>query len=260
MKFKGLILFDIDGVIRDVSLSYRLAIKKTVECFCEWEPSLNDIDNLKSEGIWNNDWDASLELIKRKRKSGASIIIPTRKDIRLVFDKFYFGADLSQSNDSFNGFINNENLLVDKDFFNKLSSLNIAWGFVSGTEHASAKFVLEKKLGLNKPPLIAMGDAPEKPDPRGFLSLIKKIFNTDLKNIKEPIGYVGDTVADVLTVINARSLQSNLNLISFAISPPHLHSVFNKDSKIIYEKILKEKGADIILEKTNDLIKYVQEW
>ena len=65
MKPKGLILFDIDGVIRDVSESYRLAVKKTVYSFCGWEPSSLDIDNLKNEGIWNNDWDLTLELIKR---------------------------------------------------------------------------------------------------------------------------------------------------------------------------------------------------
>ena len=61
MKPKGLILFDIDGVIRDVSESYRLAVKKTVYSFCGWEPSSLDIDDLKNEGIWNNDWDISLE-------------------------------------------------------------------------------------------------------------------------------------------------------------------------------------------------------
>ena len=51
----GLILFDIDGVIRSVENSYRLSLKKTVYKFCGWEPSYQDIDNAKNEGIWNND-------------------------------------------------------------------------------------------------------------------------------------------------------------------------------------------------------------
>ena len=65
MNHIGIILFDIDGVIRSVENSYRLSLKKTVFQFCGWEPNYRDIDNAKSEGIWNNDWDLSLELIKR---------------------------------------------------------------------------------------------------------------------------------------------------------------------------------------------------
>ena len=72
MHFLGLILFDIDGVIRDVGNSYRLAVKKTVLHFCGEEPSYQEIDNLKNEGIWNNDWDLSLELIKRKINSNTN--------------------------------------------------------------------------------------------------------------------------------------------------------------------------------------------
>ena len=55
LKNIGLILFDIDGVIRSVENSYRLSLKKTVYKFSGWEPSYVDIDNAKNEGIWNND-------------------------------------------------------------------------------------------------------------------------------------------------------------------------------------------------------------
>ena len=46
LKYHGLILFDIDGVIR-VENSYRLSLKKTVYKFSGWEPSYIDIDNAK---------------------------------------------------------------------------------------------------------------------------------------------------------------------------------------------------------------------
>ena len=79
MKNIGLILFDIDGVIRSVENSYRLSLKKTVYKFTGWEPSYIDIDNAKNEGIWNNDWDLSLEFIKRfKKKGNFNIEIPSR--------------------------------------------------------------------------------------------------------------------------------------------------------------------------------------
>ena len=82
MQTIGLILFDIDGVIRDVTNSYRLSIQKTVLNYCNWEPSTHDIDVLKNEGIWNNDWDLSLELIKRYiNNNKLSLKPPSRKNI-----------------------------------------------------------------------------------------------------------------------------------------------------------------------------------
>ena len=81
MKSIGLILFDIDGVIRSVENSYRLSLKKTVYKFTRWEPSYIDIDNAKNEGIWNNDWDLSLEFINRfKKKGNLNIEIPPREE------------------------------------------------------------------------------------------------------------------------------------------------------------------------------------
>jgi len=64
---KAAVVFDIDGVVRDVSNSYRRAIADTVEYFTKaaYRPTPLDIDQLKSEGVWNNDWEASQELIYR---------------------------------------------------------------------------------------------------------------------------------------------------------------------------------------------------
>ena len=158
MKNIGLILFDIDGVIRSVENSYRLSLKKTVYKFSGWEPSYIDIDNAKNEGIWNNDWDLSLELIKRFiKKENLNLKIPSREEIVKCFEKFYFGGDPNKDSKHWSGYITNEELLVDKKFFDLLESNGIIWGFVSGAESASAKFVLEKRLGLKSPPLISMG-------------------------------------------------------------------------------------------------------
>ena len=49
-----------------------------------------------------------------------------------------------------------------------------------------------------------MGEAPEKPDPTGFISLSSKLSKNPLGLSNPPIAYIGDTVADVKTVINAR--------------------------------------------------------
>jgi len=244
----GLILFDIDGVIRSVENSYRLSLKKTVYKFSGWEPSYIDIDNAKNEGIWNNDWDLSLEFIKRfKKKENLNLAIPPRDEIVKCFEEFYFGGDPKKDSKHWSGLITNEELLVDKKLFKLLERNGIIWGFVSGAESASAKFVLEKRLGLESPPLISMGDAPDKPNPTGLINLSKKLLGDKLGSSKIPIGYVGDTIADINTVMNARKKIPSQKFISIGIAPPHLHKKSRLKERNAYEKNLQDAGADLIL-------------
>ena len=247
-------MFDIDGVIRSVENSYRLSLKKTVYKFSGWEPSYLDIDNAKNEGIWNNDWDLSLELIKRRiKKEELNLKIPSRGEIVKCFGEFYFGGDPNKDSKYWSGFIRNEDLLVDKEFFDLLRSNGIIWGFVSGAEPASAKFVLEKRLGLKSPPLISMGDAPDKPDPKGFIELSRKLLGDKLGPSNIPIAYVGDTIADINTVINAKKEIPSQKFISIGIAPPHLHSKSRLNERDSYEKNLQDAGADLILNSIYDL-------
>ncbi len=254
MKNIGLILFDIDGVIRSVENSYRLSLKKTVHKFSGWEPSYIDIDNAKNEGIWNNDWDLSLELIKRYlRKKNLNLEIPSRETIVKCFEKFYFGGDQNKDSKYWSGFITNEELLVEKEFFDLLDSKGIIWGFVSGAESASAKFVLEKRLGLKSPPLISMGEAPDKPNPNGLIYLSKKLLGDKFGASNVPIAYVGDTIADINTVINAKKEIPSQKFISIGIAPPHLHLKTRLKERITYEENLRKAGANLILNSINDL-------
>jgi len=254
LKIIGLILFDIDGVIRSVENSYRLSLRKTVFKFCGWEPSYLDIDRAKNEGIWNNDWDLSLELIKRFiKKENLNLEIPPREEIVKCFENFYFGGDPNKDDNYWSGYIKNEELLVDKKFFDFLESNGIIWGFVSGAESASAKFVLEKRLGLKSPPLISMEDAPDKPDPNGFINLSKKLLGDKLGPSNIPIAYVGDTIADIYTVINARKEIASQKFISIGIAPPHLHLKSRVKERDLYERNLRNAGADLILKSINDL-------
>ena len=250
----GIILFDIDGVIRSVENSYRLSLKKTVYKFTGWEPSYIDIDNAKNEGIWNNDWDLSLEFIKRfKKKGNFNIEIPSREDIVKCFEEFYFGGDPNEDSKYWSGLITNEELLVDKKFFDLLESNGIIWGFVSGAESASAKFVLEKRLGLKSPPLISMGEAPDKPDPKGFIKLSRKLLGDKLGPSTIPIAYVGDTIADINTVVNARKEIPSQKFISIGIAPPHLHLKSRLKERNSYETNLRNAGADLIVNSISEL-------
>ena len=165
----------------------------------------------------------------------------------------YFGGDPNKDSKSWSGFITNEELLVDKKFFDLLQRNGIIWGFVSGAESASARFVLEKRLGLKSPPLISMEDAPSKPDPKGFIDLSKKLLGDKLGESNIPIAYVGDTIADINTVINARKEIPSQKFISIGIAPPHLHLKSRLKERNSYEKNLQKAGAELILNSINDL-------
>lgn len=154
-----------------MSGSYRRALVETVHHFGGWRPSVESIDALKGEGLWNNDWEASLELLRR----GALADLPAFNDLVEVFSGFYFGGDPEGDPSLWRGFIRSEPLLVDPGFFADLTEAGFAWGFVSGAEPPSARFVLKDRLGLSDPPLIAMGDAPDKPDPTGLLRLAERL-------------------------------------------------------------------------------------
>ncbi len=256
---RGYLLFDIDGVLRDVAGSYRLAIQETVNHFSSWRPTLQNIDNLKAEGCWNNDWKASQELIKRYQKTTkASKSTPDLKEIEKVFSGFYFGGDPNGDPQKWSGFITNEPLLINPSFFNELHLLGVQFGFVSGAEPQSAKFVLETRLGLQNPPLIAMGDAPEKPDPAGFIQLSSHLAGQTLGHGVPPVAYLGDTVADVLMIHQARKRVPKQKFVSLAVAPPHLHGHAKKKARLDYENSLKKAGSDKILKYTAEVLAYIK--
>ena len=239
-----ILLFDIDGVIRDVAGSYRRALQETVAHYSGWRPSAGDIDRLKAEGSWNNDWDASLELLRRR---GARV--PERDALIDIFSNFYFGGDPQGDPADWRGFIGDEPLLVEAQLFDGLSAAGIRWGFVSGAEPPSARYVLQQRLGLVDPPLIAMGDAPDKPDPTGLIRLAEHLAGGERP---ERIAYLGDTVADVRTVVHARQQRPDLTWCSLAVAPPHV------SERITYHDQLRQAGADHILETSRAVLPLIK--
>ncbi len=261
---KAILLFDIDGVLRDVSGSYRRAIQATVRHYSGWTPDPSAIDALKGEGLWNNDWEASLELLRRHRQANGMAAaaadamdpLPPLDDLAAVFSGFYFGGDPWGPPSEWQGFIRDEDLLVDTAFFQRLSGAGLAWGFVSGAEGPSARFLLEERLGLVHPPLVAMEDAPQKPDPSGLLALAERLaagWNQSLGPQGPPVVYLGDTVADVETVHRARRQRPDQPFLALAVAPPHLHGPHRLEQRRAYEERLQAAGADHLLSHTREL-------
>ena len=253
MKPFAIAVFDIDGVVRDVSGSYRRAIADTVEHYTngQYRPTVEDIDLLKSEGVWNNDWKASEVMVHRYfEQKGEPKPKVSYEEIVDYFQRQYRGPDTEDPN-QWTGYIASEPLLMDEDYLRSLSQSGIPYAFFSGATQGSANFVLQRRIGLDSPILIAMEDAPSKPDPTGLMMAVQRIEKQHpaAKNI--PVIYAGDTAADMKTIIAAKSQFPDRQWLAVGVLPPHAQK--ESGYKVRYAEKLKEAGAVEVLDSVREL-------
>lgn len=257
----AIVVFDIDGVIRDVGGSYRRALADTVEHFTNgaYRPSQWDIDALKTEGIWNNDWEASQELLYRYFETqGRSRSVSERESrpvaakdpIKLDYDELvaffqsrYRGTDPLH----WTGYICQEPLLLQPIYLDQLTQAGIRWGFFSGATNGSARYILEQRLGLQSPVLVAMEDAPGKPDPTGLLQTVHLLGGSN----STPVLYIGDTVADMRTIANARQAQPDRRWVAVGVLPPHVQET--DAHREAYTATLRQSGAQVVYGNVQEL-------
>lgn len=241
----AVVVFDIDGVIRDVGGSYRRALADTVEEFTEgqYRPSSQEIDALKAEGCWNNDWEASQELVRRYFKAQGREVALDYPTLVAFFQSRYRGTDPEH----WNGYICQEPLLLQAAYLESLSAAGIRWGFFSGATRGSATFVLKKRLGLRSPVLVAMEDAPGKPDPTGLFQTLELLSVP----AQAPVLYVGDTVADMYTVEKAREISRDRAWYAVGILPPHVQEMQARKQE--YVETMRQAGAQIVLDNVQEL-------
>jgi len=146
------LLFDLDGVLVDVSESYRRSIIETAASFGV-AVSAGDIERAKSNGGANDDWDLTRRLISERGKQLAY------EDVAARFEEIYQGhADTP-------GLKQNERPLVDPSTWSRLAGA-MPLGVVTGRPRAEAEEVLDRFGLLTRTSvLVAREDAPFKPDP-----------------------------------------------------------------------------------------------
>jgi HAD superfamily phosphatase len=257
----AIVVFDIDGVIRDVGGSYRRALADTVEQFTQaaYRPSMAAVDTLKAEGRWNNDWEAARELIYRYFESRGQTRSQQSLDYAAIvafFQSRYRGTDPTD----WTGYICDEPLLLQPAYLEQLTQAGIIWGFFSGATRGSASYVLEKRLNLPSPVLVAMEDAPGKPDPTGLVQAVRLLEEATSPTlpvtpvttpVTTPVIYVGDTVADMQTVENVRPLAPDRPWIGVGIVPPHAQEP--PEYLTDYTVTLQKAGAAIVLKNVEQL-------
>ena len=221
LKVKPALVFDMDGVLVDARLSYRVAIEKTYEKFAGKKVSQDEIQAAKNLGGLNNDWDLTKFLLD---KEGINV---SYKDIVDVFQEIYWANG--------KGVINNETPLFDTALFKELSK-DYNLSIFTGRLRAEAMFALEKFNATDLFfPILTTDDIPEgmgKPNPYG-LNLTKEM------TIASSYTYFGDTSDDILAAKSA-----NYNAVG--VLPP-------QDKSQELTNSLKSKGAQATLNSVNDI-------
>jgi histidinol-phosphate aminotransferase len=146
------VLFDLDGVLADVSESYRAAIVQTAAAFGV-ALSPGEIAKAKAAGGANNDWELTRRLMEAR---GVTRPLPE------VTEKF---ESLYQGSPGHPGLRRTERLLVDPAWLRVLGQ-RLPLGLVTGRPRRDAmRFLEEQELASVFRVVVTMEDAALKPDP-----------------------------------------------------------------------------------------------
>ncbi|HCH64454.1 MAG: hypothetical protein CL927_14405 [Deltaproteobacteria bacterium] len=155
-------LFDLDGVLADVSRSYRQAILQTA---AEFGVSLTaaDVANAKAEGDANNDWVLTQRLLAR-----AGVVV-SLEAVTETFERLYQGTDEAP------GLWTTETLLVPPEQLRRWATAR-PLAVVTGRPRRDAERFLDA-FGIRDcfRSVMCMEDGPAKPDPAPVLKALSEL-------------------------------------------------------------------------------------
>ena len=218
---KPILVFDMDGVLVDVSDSYRETIARTVEHFTGAPVSRDRIQEYKNRGGFNDDWVLSHQLVKDAGSDAAF------EDVKGHFQKIFLG-------DRTEGLISREKWIARPGVLEALAE-RFRLAVFTGRPRAEAEISLSRFAGgLKFDPLLAMEEVENrKPHPEGLL----RILNA---NCGCQVFYVGDTVDDARC---ARAAKVPFIGVTAPSNPGYLDLVF----------LFQEEGAYAIVDDINYL-------
>jgi HAD superfamily hydrolase (TIGR01548 family) len=174
---KPLLVFDMDGVLAEVTESYRETITQTVRHFTGATVENSSIQAYKDRGGWNNDWALSHRLCQ-----DLGVEVPYA-DVIARFNAIFLGPN-------YDGLILREQWMPAPGLLERLAarfSLAIFTGRpLDDLSHTLRRFA----SGIAFSPVITMESVTrQKPDPQGLHLIMEQCPGAALT-------YVGDTVDD----------------------------------------------------------------
>lgn len=176
-----LIVFDMDGVLVEVSESYRETIVRTVEHFTGKRITRELVQEYKNAGGWNNDW-----ALSRKIAADLGVDVPYDTVVE-YFNSIFFGNVTDGIPD---GLMARERWIAAPGLLESLAA-SYEFSIFTGRLREEAMMTLRRFAnGLRFDPLIGAGDVTRgKPDPEGLEKIRALRPGAELV-------YIGDTVDD----------------------------------------------------------------
>ena len=178
-----IIVFDMDGVLAEVTESYREAIVQTVEYFTGNRIARGLIQQYKNAGGWNNDWALSQKIAS---DLGVEIEYQTVVD---YFNQIFIGGENGEGKNE-EGLIRRESWIPEPGLLNRLGSrfdLSIFTGRLRyELDITLARFAPEIRF---HPIVCAEHVSKPKPAPEGLHAIQRMMPSSKL-------WYVGDTIDD----------------------------------------------------------------
>jgi HAD superfamily phosphatase len=174
---KPILIFDMDGVLVDVTASYRETIARTVEHFTGAAITGERIQEYKNEGGWNDDWKLSHHIV-----TSAGMDVPF-EEVKAYFQKLFLGNGTD-------GLMQREQWVARPGVLEKLNQ-RYQFALFTGRPQPEARMTLNRFAPeLEFAPIVGMYEVENhKPAPDGLLQI--RDANPDRK-----LFYVGDTVDD----------------------------------------------------------------
>lgn len=174
----GTLVFDMDGVLVEVSESYRESIVQTVHYFSGRTISRDLIQDYKNQGGWNNDWALSQKILK-----DLGIEVPY-ETVVTEFNRIFFGTDGGSE------LISREVWFDNTGVLKRLQS-RYDLAIFTGRLRYEADVTLKRYASrLKFDPIVCANDVSQpKPHPEGLLRIQEAQPGRRL-------WYLGDTVDD----------------------------------------------------------------
>jgi len=210
-----------DGVLVDVSASYREAIRRTVEHFTGKLVSQEQIQHYKNQGGWNNDW-----MLARRLIAEQGVQVPYAEVVD-CFQRLFLGEDGE-------GLIRLERWVPAEGLLERLAG-RFRLAIFTGRPRREAEITLARfARQVRFDPLVADEDViRSKPAPDGLLKIAAAAPGARLC-------YLGDTIDDARA---ARAAGVTFVGVAAPASPRRVELV----------RLLQSEGALAVIEDVNQL-------
>ena len=191
IQFKTL-LMDMDGVLAEVSMSYRAAIEKTCHIYGALSVNQDSITEWKMRGNANDDWKLTYDLIKNDPDGRSDVSLA---EVTKTFESLYQGDGTSP------GLYKLETLIPSRETLLELRKRsNPGIGIVTGRPRSDCmKFLKDFNIDDLVDVTYCMEDGPSKPDPYPVLYACKMLGIEPSPSVV----LVGDTPDDISAAVAA---------------------------------------------------------